>query len=169
MRHPDGPVARRQQCVLVGGAQLHRRAGARGRARPIAVPARPAWTQDTVAPSDGRGAPHHVGVCARCCKEAAKRAGWGTPLPRGRGRGIAFQFSHRGYVAQVAEVTVSREGELKVDRVTVVTDIGGQDRQPQRRREPGPGLGDRRARHADARNSTSRAAASCRATLATTR
>ena len=32
----------------------------------------------------------------------------------------------RSYVAQVAEVTVSRDGELKVNRVTVVSDIGGQ-------------------------------------------
>jgi isoquinoline 1-oxidoreductase beta subunit len=82
--------------------------------------------QDSVAPTDGRGAPYHVGRMRAVLQEAAKRAGWGTPLPKGRGRGIAFQFSHRGYVAQVAEVTVSREGELKVDRVTVVTDIGGQ-------------------------------------------
>ena len=34
--------------------------------------------------------------------------------------------ARRSYVAQVAEVTVSRDGELKVDRVTVVSDIGGQ-------------------------------------------
>ncbi|MFX8199432.1 molybdopterin cofactor-binding domain-containing protein, partial [Acinetobacter baumannii] len=29
-------------------------------------------------------------------------------------------------IAQVAEVTVSKDGELRVDRVTVVSDIGGQ-------------------------------------------
>ncbi|MCE4553620.1 xanthine dehydrogenase family protein molybdopterin-binding subunit [Roseateles cellulosilyticus] len=78
-------------------------------------------------PTDGRGLPYHVGRMRRVLQEAAQRAGWGgKPLPKGRGRGIAFQFSHRGYVAQVAEVTVSRDGELKVDRVTVVSDIGGQ-------------------------------------------
>ncbi|WP_457418137.1 molybdopterin cofactor-binding domain-containing protein [Roseateles sp. P5_E7] len=86
--------------------------------------------EDLKAPTEGRGQPYHVGRMRRVLQEAAKRAGWGgTPLPnqvKGRGRGIAFHFSHRGYIAQVAEVTVSRDGELKVDRVTVVSDIGGQ-------------------------------------------
>jgi isoquinoline 1-oxidoreductase subunit beta len=57
---------------------------------------------------------------------AAEKAGWGSPLPRGRGRGIAFHFSHRGYFANVAEVTVSREGVLKVDRVVIAGDVGSQ-------------------------------------------
>jgi isoquinoline 1-oxidoreductase beta subunit len=56
----------------------------------------------------------------------AEKAGWGSPLPRGRGRGIAFHFSHRGYFANVAEVTVSREGVLKVDRVVIAGDVGSQ-------------------------------------------
>ena len=57
---------------------------------------------------------------------AAEKAGWGTPLPRGRGRGIAFHFSHRGYFANVAEVTVSPAGVLKVDRVVIAGDVGSQ-------------------------------------------
>ncbi|RTL21712.1 MAG: xanthine dehydrogenase family protein molybdopterin-binding subunit [Burkholderiales bacterium] len=76
-----------------------------------------------------RGQPYHVGRMKRVLREAAARAGWSQPLPgagKGRGRGIAFHFSHRGYIAQVAEVTVSKDGELRVDRVTVVSDIGGQ-------------------------------------------
>jgi len=63
---------------------------------------------------------------AAVVREVAKKAGWGRKLPRGQGQGIAFHFSHRGYVAQVAEVTVSREGELKVDRVVCVCDVGSQ-------------------------------------------
>jgi isoquinoline 1-oxidoreductase beta subunit len=47
-------------------------------------------------------------------------------LPPGQGQGIACYFSHRGYIAQVAEVTVSKKGELRVDRVVVVSDIGAQ-------------------------------------------
>ena len=47
-------------------------------------------------------------------------------FPRGQGQGIAFHFSHRGYIAEVAEVTVSKDGQLKVDRVVVATDIGSQ-------------------------------------------
>jgi isoquinoline 1-oxidoreductase beta subunit len=60
-------------------------------------------------------------------REVADKAGWGKrSFPRGQGQGIAFHFSHRGYIAEVAEVTVSRAGVLKVDRVVVVSDIGAQ-------------------------------------------
>ena len=61
-------------------------------------------------------------------REVADRAGWGRKLPRGQGQGqgIAFHFSHRGYIAEVAEVTVSQAGALKVDRVVVVSDVGSQ-------------------------------------------
>ncbi|MFX8118325.1 hypothetical protein ABTK86_19615, partial [Acinetobacter baumannii] len=60
----------------------------------------------------------------RVLREAAARAGWSQTMPgagKGRGRGLAFHFSHRGYIAQVAEVSVSKDGELRVDRVTVVS------------------------------------------------
>ena len=40
--------------------------------------------------------------------------------------GLGYYFSHQGYIAEVAEVTVSPEGELKVDRVTVAVDVGSQ-------------------------------------------
>ncbi|MEY4490004.1 MAG: hypothetical protein RIQ79_2512 [Verrucomicrobiota bacterium] len=57
--------------------------------------------------------------------DAAERAGWDGPaLPRGRGRGIAFFYSHSGYFAIVAEVTVTPAGELTVDRVVVSGDVG---------------------------------------------
>lgn len=56
----------------------------------------------------------------------AERAGWGKKLPRGQGQGLAHYFCHRGYVAQVAEVTVTPSGELKVDRVVCVADVGSQ-------------------------------------------
>jgi isoquinoline 1-oxidoreductase beta subunit len=60
-------------------------------------------------------------------KEVAIKADWGRKkFVRGQGQGIAFHFSHRGYIAEVAEVTVSKAGALKVDRVVVVSDIGSQ-------------------------------------------
>jgi isoquinoline 1-oxidoreductase subunit beta len=55
---------------------------------------------------------------------AADQSGWGKSLPKGQGMGIAFTFSHRGYVAIVAEVTVSQEGVLKVNKMTAAVDIG---------------------------------------------
>jgi isoquinoline 1-oxidoreductase subunit beta len=57
----------------------------------------------------------------------AEKADWGrTQLPRGTGRGIAFHFSHRGYFAEVVQATVSRDGELSIDKVWVAGDVGGQ-------------------------------------------
>ncbi|HEY7233462.1 MAG TPA: molybdopterin cofactor-binding domain-containing protein [Gemmatimonadaceae bacterium] len=55
---------------------------------------------------------------------AAERARWGTPLPKGRGRGIAF-FDYDGtYVAEVAEVTVTKHDGIHVDRVVCAFDCG---------------------------------------------
>ncbi len=55
---------------------------------------------------------------------AADRAGWGTPLPAGRGRGIAGCYANQSYVAQVAEVTVRPDGGVAVDRVVCAVDCG---------------------------------------------
>ena len=60
-------------------------------------------------------------------KFAAEKAGWGKKkFAKGSGAGLAFHFSHRGYFAQVAEVTVTKDGELKVDRFVTGADIGAQ-------------------------------------------
>ncbi|HRD67572.1 MAG TPA: xanthine dehydrogenase family protein molybdopterin-binding subunit [Candidatus Competibacter sp.] len=54
----------------------------------------------------------------------AEKAGWGTPLPKGRGRGIAVHESFDSFVAEVAEVTVQPDGNFKVDRVVCAVDCG---------------------------------------------
>ena len=55
---------------------------------------------------------------------AAEKSGWGTPLAKGEGRGIAVHASFHSIVAQVAEVAVSAAGEVKVTRVVCVIDCG---------------------------------------------
>ena len=53
---------------------------------------------------------------------AAEKGDWGKPLPKGRGRGIAICEDTDSLCAQVAEVTVRPNGDVKVDRVTVALD-----------------------------------------------
>ena len=54
----------------------------------------------------------------------AEKSEWGRPLPAGRGRGIAGLYGFGSYVAHVAEVTVAKDGTLRVDRVVVAVDCG---------------------------------------------
>ena len=55
---------------------------------------------------------------------AATKAGWGTPLPAGRSRGIAVYKSFESFAAQVAEVSVSPAGDVRVHRVVCAIDCG---------------------------------------------
>jgi len=68
---------------------------------------------------------------------AAERAGWGRPVPAGTGgvgvgvgvgavggRGIALLHAFGSYIAQVADVVVSREGDVRVRRVVCAVDCG---------------------------------------------
>ena len=55
---------------------------------------------------------------------AAARAGWGSPLPPGRARGIALQESFSSFVAQVAEVSLGKDGLARVERVVCAVDCG---------------------------------------------
>ena len=64
-------------------------------------------------------APRHRGVL----ELAAAKAGWGTPLPAGRFRGVAVHSSFGSYVAQVAEVSVEK-GKIRVHRVVCAVDCG---------------------------------------------
>jgi hypothetical protein len=50
---------------------------------------------------------------------AAENGDWGKPLPKGSGRGIAICTFTDSLCAQVAEVTVKPNGQMKVNRVTV--------------------------------------------------
>jgi len=55
---------------------------------------------------------------------AAEKAGWGQPLPNGTGRGVSLQFVFGSYLAQVAEVEVTKDGTVGVRRVICAVDCG---------------------------------------------
>ena len=60
---------------------------------------------------------------ANVLKLAADKAGWGTPAPAGRFRGIALMEGYDTYMAQVAEISM-KDGVPVVHKVTVVADLG---------------------------------------------
>jgi len=64
--------------------------------------------------------PRHAAVL----RLAAEKAGWGAPAPAGRFRGVAVAESFRSYVAQVAEISISKPGLPRVHRVVCAVDCG---------------------------------------------
>ena len=67
-----------------------------------------------------RDHPRHLGVL----NLAAEKAGWGTPLAEGRFRGVAVHESFNTYVAQVAEISLTDDGGIRVERVVCAVDCG---------------------------------------------
>jgi isoquinoline 1-oxidoreductase beta subunit len=58
-------------------------------------------------------------------KKAMAMSGWGkASLPQGHALGFGYYFSHQGHFAEVAEVSVSRTGQVAVHNVWVAGDVG---------------------------------------------
>ena len=57
-------------------------------------------------------------------KLAAEKAEWGRAMPKGSGLGLSFYFCHAAHVAEVAEVTVTADRRISVEKVWVAVDVG---------------------------------------------
>ena len=64
--------------------------------------------------------PRHAGVL----RKVAEMSGWGKPLPAGRFRGVAVHESFRSFAAQVAEISLSSDGAVKMEKVWCAVDCG---------------------------------------------
>jgi isoquinoline 1-oxidoreductase subunit beta len=64
--------------------------------------------------------PRHLGVL----NLAAEKAGWGNPLPKGVYRGIAVLEAFDTYVAEVAEISIDKDNNIKVHRIVCALDCG---------------------------------------------
>ena len=73
----------------------------------------------------GRGDSFHTGRMRAVLDLVAEKSGWGRKLPKGSGMGVSCHYSHLGYVAVVAQVTV-KDGSLKIDKAWAAVDCGRQ-------------------------------------------
>jgi isoquinoline 1-oxidoreductase beta subunit len=73
----------------------------------------------------GHGGPvFDTGRLAGVLRLVAEKAGWGSPLPAGRARGIAGHFTFGSYAAHVAELSRAPDRGFRVDRIVVAVDCG---------------------------------------------
>jgi isoquinoline 1-oxidoreductase beta subunit len=123
LKTPTGPWRAPRSCAIAFAIQsfIHECAVAAGRDHLeflLEIFGEPRWLKE--------GDPYALNTARAIAviKLAAQQAGWGKSLPKGRGLGLAFHFSHAGHFAQVAEVSVDANKKLRVHKVTVAGDIG---------------------------------------------
>jgi len=68
--------------------------------------------------------PVDTGRLRAVVERATQEARWGRKLPKGRGLGLAANYSFVTYMAVVVEVAVSAKGELSIPRIDVAVDCG---------------------------------------------
>ncbi|MGD9810732.1 MAG: molybdopterin cofactor-binding domain-containing protein, partial [Sphingobium sp.] len=85
------------------------------------------YSEPQELPPDSRGAEFDtqraIGVIDKVCA----MANWKGPAGgKGKGRGFGFYFSHRGYFAEIVDLSVDGDGQAKVHKVWVAGDVGNQ-------------------------------------------
>src|SRR5256886_673445 len=79
-----------------------------------------------IAAPDNRSPSFDTGRARDVIEKVVQTSSWTQrPTERGRAKGFAFYFSHRGYFAEVVEASVSR-GDVTVHKVWVAGDVGSQ-------------------------------------------
>ncbi|HEX4811023.1 MAG TPA: molybdopterin cofactor-binding domain-containing protein, partial [Bryobacteraceae bacterium] len=70
---------------------------------------------------------YDVGRMRGVLEAVVDKSGWGKrTLPKGTAMGVAFHYSFQGYFAHVAEVTVSANKAVRVNKMWICGDIGSQ-------------------------------------------
>lgn len=90
----------------------------------------PALMRDLLGPSrelpGSDGLPgFHTGRARGVIDKVTAMAGW-PATPEGKARGFGFYFSHRGYFAEIVEISLTKDKTIAVEQVFVAADIGSQ-------------------------------------------
>lgn len=81
--------------------------------------------KDDLLPGKGEG--FNTGRARAALEKVREVSGWGGgSLPPRTGRGVAVYYSHLGYFAEVVEAAVANDGQVKINKVWAVGDIGSQ-------------------------------------------
>ena len=113
----------------LGGGELYGRSGARRRAPIPSRSASACWTARVAMPGSSAQFGGRSEAPGGSAQRVAQKAGWGAPMPKDTGLGVATTFGQERnmptWIACVARVRVDRgSGAVTVEKLTIVVDAG---------------------------------------------